>query len=173
MKIKINPYDPQSIDKAIKQLQEYKKDFLAKEKIFIERLAKIGVSVASTIYSMADYDGVNDVQVTMNQSGTKATVTAFGETVGFIEFGTGVKFPEWDNTGMQYTPPEHGTYGKGHGANPKGWWFNGGGGYYDPAKDKSGGLATHTYGNPPTEAMRTARDTMVEQVVQIAREVWR
>ncbi len=163
MKITINPYDAKSIDKAIKQLQEYKKDFLAKEQIFIERLAKIGVSVASTIYSMADYDGVNDVQVTMNRNGTKATVTAFGETVGFIEFGTGVKFPEWDSSGMQYTPPEHGTYGKGHGANPKGWWFSPG----------EGARGTHTYGNPPAEAMRTARDNMIEQVVQIAREVWR
>lgn len=162
MKIKINPYDPKSIDKAIKQLQEYKKDFLAKEQIFIKRLAEIGVSVASTGFALADYDGVKDVQVTMTQSGTKATVTAFGETVGFIEFGTGVKFPEWDSSGMQYTPPEHGTYGKGHGASPKGWWFT-----------ASPGASTHTYGNPPAEAMLTARNTMIEQVVQIAREVWR
>lgn len=163
MKITINPYDPKSIDKAIKQLQEYKKDFLAKEQIFIKRLAEIGVSVASTGFALADYDGVNDVQVTMTQSGTKATVTAFGETVGFIEFGTGVKFPEWDNTDMQYTPPKHGTYGKGQGARPKGWYFS----------QHVGAKAQHTYGNPPAEAMRTARDTMIEQVVQIAREVWR
>lgn len=162
MKIKINPYDPKSIDKAIKQLQEYKKDFLAKEQIFIKRLAEIGVSVASTGFAVADYDGVKDVQVTMSQSGAKATVTAFGETVGFIEFGTGVKFPEWDSSGMQYTPPEHGTYGKGRGASPKGWWFT-----------ASPGASMHTYGNPPAEAMLTARNTMIEQVVQIAREVWR
>lgn len=171
MKITINPYDPKSIDKAIKQLQEYKKDFLAKEQIFIKRLAEIGVSVASTGFAVADYDGVNDVQVTMAQSGTKATVTAFGETVGFIEFGTGVRNPEWDSTGMKYTPPEHGTYGKGHGANPKGWWFN----PHEVGEGVKGVKVSgmHTYGNPPAEAMRTARDTMIEQVVQIAREVWR
>jgi hypothetical protein len=174
MKITINPYDPKSIDKAIKQLQEYKKDFLAKEQIFIKRLAEIGVSVATSLYEIADYDGDKDVVVEIvNISDTKKAVKASGKTVGFIEFGTGVKYPEWDSSGMQYTPPEHGTYGKGHGANPKGWWFNGGGGYYDPAKDKSGNLATHTYGNPPAEAMLTARNTMIEQVVQIAREVWR
>lgn len=162
MKITINPYDPKSIDKAIEQLQEYKKDFLAKEQIFIKRLAEIGVSVATTGFALADYDGVKDVQVTMNQSGTKATVTAFGETVGFLEFGTGVKYPEWDSSGMKYTPPEHGTYGKGHGASSKGWWFT-----------ISEGSSMHTYGNPPAEAMLTARNTMIEQVVQIAREVWR
>ena len=163
MKISINPYDPKSIDRAIKQITEHKKDFLEKEDLFIKRLAEIGVSVASSGFSLADYDGVNDVQVTMTQSGTKATITAFGEAVGFIEFGTGVKFPEWDNSGMAYTPPKHGTYGKGRGASPHGWYF----------KQGDGVKAQHTYGNHPAEAMRTARDVMIERVMQIAREVWR
>ena len=144
-------------------MEQYKKDFLAKEELFVKRLAEIGVSVASTGFSLADYDGENDVRVTMTQSGTRATVIAYGETVGFIEFGTGVRNPEWDNTGMEYTPPKHGTYGKGYGARPKGWFFTVG----------EGGAAQHTYGNYPAEAMRTARDEMIERVTQIAREVWR
>lgn len=163
MKITINPYDAKSITKAIKQLEQYKKDFRTKEEVFVRRLAEIGVSVASVGFATADYDGVNDVQVTMTQNGTKATVVAYGETVGFIEFGTGVTFPEWDNSGMEYTPPAHGTYGKGRGANPNGWYF----------KQHEGARARHTYGNPPAEAMRTARDVMVERVMQIAREVWK
>jgi hypothetical protein len=161
MKITINPLDKNSVAEAIKQVKQYKKDFLAKEKIFVKRLAEIGVSVASAGFATADYDGINDVQVTMTQRGTRAVVTAFGETVGFIEFGTGVKYPEWDNTGMDYTPPKHGTYGKGQGARPKGWFFV-----------QGIGAAQHTYGNPPAEAMRTARDVMIERVTQIAREVW-
>lgn len=163
MKIVINPYDSKSIDRAIKQLEQYKKDFLAKEELFVKRLAEIGVSVASAGFAMADYDGVNDVVVTLEHRGNSAVVIASGETVGFIEFGTGVKFPEWDNSGMEYIPPKHGTYGKGKGANPKGWYF----------KQSEGAKARHTYGNPPAEAMRTARDVMVERVIQIAREVWR
>lgn len=163
MKITINPFDTKSITNALKQLEQYKKDFLAKEELFVKRLAEIGVSVASTGFALADYDGVNDVQVTMTHSGTSAAVIAYGETVGFIEFGTGVKFPEWDNSDMEYTPPKHGTYGKGRGANPNGWYF----------KQNEGAKAVHTYGNPPAEAMRTARDVMVEKVTQIAREVWR
>jgi hypothetical protein len=162
MKIKVNPFDKASIDSAIKQLQEYKKDFLAKEKIFVKRLAEIGVSVASTGFAVADYDGINDVTVRLEWNGNKATVIAEGETVGFIEFGTGIKNPEWDNSGMEYTPPKHGTYGKGHGARPKGWYFK-------PGE----GAVQHTFGNPPAEAMRTARDVMIEKVTQIAREVWR
>lgn len=164
MKIVINPFDKESIKDAINQLKQYRKDFDAKEKEFVRRLAEIGVSVASTGFAMADYDGVNDVVVSMKQSGTRVTIVASGETVGFIEFGTGVKFPEWDNSGMEYTPPKHGTYGKGRGARPHGWYFKPNG---------SEGAAQHTYGNPPAEAMRTARDVMVERVIQIAREVWR
>ena len=164
MKIRVDPFDKKSISAAIKQLEAYKKDFLVKEQIFVKRLAEIGVSVASTGFALADYDGTNDVVVSMTHSGTRAEVIASGETVGFIEFGTGVKFPEWDNTGAEYTPPKHGTYGKGYGARPHGWYFKPNG---------SEGAAQHTYGNQPAEAMLTARDVMVERVIQIAREVWK
>jgi hypothetical protein len=163
MKIAIDPLDPKSISNAIKEVKRYKQEFEAKEKEFIRRLAELGVSVASTGFAMADYDGVNDVQVTMTQSGGSAVVTAFGETVGFIEFGTGVKYHEWDASAMEYTPPKHGTYGKGRGKNPHGWYF----------KQSDGASARHTYGNQPAESMRTARDVMVERVIQIAREVWK
>ena len=162
MKIRVNPFDKASIDAAIKQVQEYKKDFLAKEEIFVKRLAEIGVSVASTGFSLADYDGINDVTVRLEWRGNRAIVIAEGETVGFIEFGTGIKNPEWDNSGMSYTPPKHGTYGKKHGARPHGWYFK-------PGE----GAVQHTFGNVPAEAMRTARDVMIEKVAQIAREVWR
>ena len=63
---------------------------------------------------------------------------------------------------MDYTPPKHETYGKGHGKRPKGWYFSPG-----------TGAVQHTMGNPPAEAMRTARDVMIEKVTQIAREVWK
>lgn len=163
MKLVINPFDTKSVSQAIKQLEQYKKDFAVKEQLFVKRLAEIGVSVASVGFSTADYDGINDVTVRVEQHGTRAAVIASGETVGFIEFGTGVKYPEWDNSGMDYTPPKHGTYGKGQGANPRGWYF----------KTGDGAKARHTYGNQPAEALRTARDVMVERVIQIAREVWR
>jgi hypothetical protein len=166
MKITIDPFDKKSIAAAERMLRQYKKDFLEKEAEFIRRLKEIGVSVATTGFATADYDGVNDVLIAETQNGNRAAVIAYGKTVGFIEFGTGIRNPEWvdDNnvSGNPYKPPKHGTYGKGKGANKKGWWFS-----------TSPGSAQHTYGNQPAEAMLEARNSMVEQVVQIAREVWR
>lgn len=162
MRILLNPLDPDSIADALNAVRRYQKEFAVKEKEFVKRLAELGVSVATTGFALADYDGVKDVSVTMMQDGTSASVLAYGQTVGFIEFGTGVKFPEWNSSDMEYTPPRHGTYGKGHGKRPKGWYFK-----------INEGSVQHTYGNQPAEAMRTARDVMVEQIIQIAREVWR
>ena len=163
MKIIVDPFDKKSITKAIQLLKQYEKDFLAKEREFVRRLTEIGVSVAELGFSMADYDGTKDVLIAQTQNGTRAAVIAYGTTVGFIEFGTGVKFKEYDSSSTEFTPPAHGTYGKGRGKNPKGWFF----------KEYEGGVARRTYGNPPAEAMLTARDVMVERVVQIAREVWK
>ena len=163
MKIVVNPLDPESVNNAIQMIEQYRKDFLVKEQEFVRRLAEIGVSVAQGGFSMADYDGVNDVSVRMEKTSNGYSVIASGRTVGFIEFGTGVRHPEWDNTGMDYTPPKHGSYGKGQGKNQHGWWF----------KQNDGGRATHTYGNMPAEAMLTARNQMIEKVIGIAREVWR
>ena len=159
MNIVINPFDSKSIDKAIVQVKEYEKQFDAQIQEFVKRLAELGVSVAKVGFQTADYDGDKDVIVKVEQNGTTAVIVASGETVGFIEFGTGVKFPEWSgSTSTGYTPPKHGTYGKGRGANPKGWYF---------------GHSQHTYGNMPAEAMLTARDVMVENITRIAREVWK
>ena len=163
MKITVNPLDPKSIDNAIKMVEQYKKDFETKKETFLRRLADLGVRVAQSGFSTADYDGENDVVVSMEKTSNGYSVVASGRTVGFIEFGTGVKYPEWDNTGMDYTPPKHGTYGKGQGKNPWGWWFKG----------SEGATAQHTYGNMPAEAMRTARDEMIDRVIGIAREVWK
>ena len=162
MKIVIDPFDIKSINQAIKQIDEYQREFELKEQEFVRRLAEIGVSVARTGFELADYDGEKDVVVSMNQAGTQATIVASGKTVGFIEFGTGVRYPEWSGDDVDYTPPQHGTYGKGKGNNPRGWWFTSG-----------AGASQHTYGNMPAEAMLTARDKMIEEVTRIAREVWR
>lgn len=159
MKIKINPYDKKSIEEARKLVETYRYSLEMKKVEIVKRLAEIGLEVASVGFSLADYDGVNDISVTVNLAGDKATVSAAGQAVCFIEFGAGVKYgygyPDSDR------PAEMagiGEYGKGKGSSEKGWFY---------------GNHEHSYGNPPAMAMLTARDTVIEQITQIAREVFR
>ena len=167
MKIRIDPFDKKSITEAIKAIEGYEKEFRKKETEFIRRLTEIGVSVAEIGYSLADYDGENDVLIAQSQNANRAVVIAYGQTVGFIEFGTGVNHPNWVDannvSGNSYTPPPHGSYGKGKGKNLGGWYYSVG----------EGAHGRHTTGNYPAEVMLTARDEMVGRVVQIAREVWK
>ena len=147
-----------SIDSAIKEVRKYKAWVLAKEKELRERLAMLGASVASIKFSTAIYNGTNDVTVRVEDDGSMATIYAEGESVAFIEFGAGAKHgyghPQAGELGVG-----PGTYpeGKGNWDNPKGWWY---------------GNSEHTYGNPPTQAMYSAVQTITEQVLIIAKEVF-
>ena len=163
MKVVINPLDKRSVNAALKMVQQYKKDFEKKEQEFIRRLAEIGVTLAGGIYSVADYDGEHNVSVYLKKTDKGYSVMADGATVGFLEFGTGIRNPEWGGADLPYTPPPHGSYGKGHGKQPYGWWF----------KSQDYGVVMHTYGNPPAEGMLSARNEIIHRVTQIAREVWR
>ena len=60
MKIKISLGN---ISEAIKQVEAYKQSLADKQREFLQRLAEIGVSEASTRFSTAQYDGTNDVKV--------------------------------------------------------------------------------------------------------------
>lgn len=157
-----NPLREASIDRAIRELKAYKAWVQVKEKELRERLAAVGATVASIEFARAIYSGSNDISVRVDDTGSVAVVYAEGESLLFIEFGSGLKHGYGHPLAGQfgYGP---GTYsdgpdGKGHWDNPNGWYFAHG---------------QHTYGNPPAMAMVHARDKMVEQVTAIAREVFK
>ena len=156
--ITINPLDQGSINNAIKELNRYKAWVQAKENELRIRLSTMGATVASIQFSRAIYNGTNNVTVRVDNTGSVAVIYAAGEAVAFIEFGSGAKYgyghPEAAKFG---TGP--GTYpdSKGHWNDPKGWWF---------------GHNEHSFGNPPAMAMYQAREQMVEQITQIARQVF-
>ena len=156
--IVVDPLDSGSINSAIKELNKYKAWIAAKERELRERLATMGATVASIQFSRAIYNGTNDVSVRVDNTGSVAVIYAEGSAVAFIEFGSGAKYgyghPEAGQFGMG-----PGTYpeGKGHWDNPRGWWY---------------GHNEHSYGNPPAMAMYQARERMVEQLTQMARQVF-
>lgn len=147
-----------NIKNGIKELQKYKRWITDKEAELRSRLASLGATVASIEFSRAIYNGSNDVSVRVDDTGSVAVIYAEGESVAFIEFGSGIKYgyghPQAGEHGMG-----PGTYpGKGNWDNEKGWWY---------------GHGQHSYGNPPAMAMYEAVQKMTEDLTRIAREVFR
>jgi len=147
----------ESIKNGIKEVQQYKRWVLEKEKELRSRLASLGATVSSIEFARAIYNGSNDVSVRVDDTGSVAVIYAEGESVAFIEFGAGIKYgyghPQAGEHGVG-----PGTYpGKGNWDNEKGWWY---------------GHGQHSYGNPPAMAMYDAVQRMTEELTRIAREVF-
>lgn len=144
------------IDRLIKKLDEYEKWMNRKVQEFVNRLAQEGVQIAQIGFSSAQYDGTNDVTVTVENRGeTVAAVVATGKAVLFIEFGAGYLMGYGHPEPMEYGP---GTYpGKGHWDDPDGWYFAHG---------------QKSYGNPPAAAMYNARKELEQRLTDIAKEVF-
>ena len=153
--------DDKSIDKAIKELRQYSAWIQKKEDELRSRLAMLGATVASIKFSRAIYNGSNDVSVRVDDTGSVAVIYAEGESVAFIEFGSGIKYgyghPQAGEFGFGPGTWSDGDEGKGHWDNEHGWWF---------------GSGQHTYGNPPAMAMYSAVKEITENVTKIAKEVF-
>ena len=146
-----------------------------KFKEFLERLAQIGIDTATVKFQSAQYDGTNDVVVEQSPlwlSDNTLCISASGEKILFIEFGTGVHYVE------QHPQPidglaARGTYGAGKGSNDS-WAYIGEGGTNGElvATKKDGRTVYQTHGNPPANAMYEAAKNIRDNVMQIAREVF-
>lgn len=161
------------IDRAIKEINEYKQKLLSKCERFTERLALIGVKEASIRFTTAMYDGINDVTVELDDSNSgncKYRIVADGEAVAFIEFGSGV----YHNPSEPYPNPRPsgivgiGEYGKGRGKR-KAWFYKGEAGTNGEVQ-KNGVVKTR--GNPASMPMWYASEEMKNSITQIAREVF-
>ena len=163
----------QSIDQAVKELQNYKKWLVDKTKEFLTALGEEGVQIASAKFENAQYDGTNDVSVSVEErEDNKVAIVAVGNSVLFIEFGTGVRYddnhPEAAVNGMI-----RGDYGYKLGRLEKGWRYSG-----DPGTN--GEIITegkhsgeiHTYGNPANMSMYLTIRELEDKFAEIARRVY-
>ena len=157
--IHIDVFDPASINNAVREIEEYKKWVQKKTKELAKRLAAIGVTLAAIEYSRVPYQGLKDVNLSI-EVGAKPNqydIVANGETVLILEFGAGVRYgyghPQAEQFG--YGPT---TYpGQTHAADPNGWYIPGG---------------EHTYGNPPAMAMYLTGKELHQRVLEVAKEVF-
>lgn len=141
---------------------------------FLELLGAVGITVAATEFKYAQYDGTNDVVVSPHVEfigSNEAKITAYGNAVLFIEFGTGITYTEQhplaDELNMQ-----RGTYGQGKGNFPT-WEYYGEPGTHGEIKDKNdNGVLVKTYGNPPAMAMYKADREMRKKVKWAVKEVF-
>ena len=153
--------DDKSIDKAVKELRKYSAWVKRKEDELRSRLAMLGATVASIRFSRAIYNGSNDVSVRVDDTGSIAVIYVEGESVAFIEFGSGKKHgyghPQAAELGFGPGTWSDSDQGKGHWDDEHGWWY---------------GSGQHSYGNPPAMAMYSAVKEITENVTKIAKEVF-
>lgn len=161
-----------NVKEAITVLQKYRDSLPEKNKTFLARLAELGMDTASVSFSHAQYDGTNDVAVSIRwEDDGKVLVVARGRAVTFIEFGTGVVYAD-DHPKAAEMGAVRGGYGEGHGVQ-RTWGY-----YGDPgtngvsvAKERRDDLVL-THGNPASRSMYEAGKAMRERIMEIAKEVY-
>lgn len=169
--IRIDVFDPASIDAAVHELQEYKKRLERKADELRNRVAELIREKAQTdfYYAIAD-DLINEeavigsVDVVVDDRGDYTLVIANGEDAVFMEFGAGVyhngsvgSSPNPLGAGLGYTI---GSYGLGNGAKNV-WGFRG-----------ADGEIHLTHGTPASMPMYKALTSVAQDIENIAREVF-
>lgn len=158
------------IDKALRELEQYKKDFIAKVELLREKVAdRLAQEVQSGFAGAVVDDLIRggqkfaDVKVSVDNRGNLSVVIASGEDAVWVEFGAGV----YHNSSPGSSPHPNGaelgftvgSFGKGNGK--KEVW-----GYYED------GVLKLTRGTPSTMPMYRATQTVCNEIRDIAKEVF-
>ena len=162
-----------SINAAIKELESYKKWLKEKTEELVKELAKQGVEIAKLKFASAAYDGTKDVSVSFKQKkDTRYAVMAVGGTVLFIEFGTGITYPD-DHPEKPAGLIGRGEYGHKLGRLPNGWRYNG-----DPGTNgvvimqgKHAGMV-QTKGNPANASLYLTERELETKFKEIVKKVF-
>lgn len=165
--IKIN-LSEQSIQNAINQIENYKRELVNKNDKFVKRLAEVGIPVISQNVASAigDLNKGYNAYIRMNSFDTysKATLVVEGKDILFIEFGSGVHYngavggsPHPKGAEFGYTI---GSYGEGKGKND--FWF-----YYADT-----GESIMSHGTKATMPVYKASVEIIQNIRKVAREVF-
>ena len=78
------------IDRLLREVEDWKNWQKQKTDELLEKLAILGASTASIRFSRAIYTGLKDVTVTVEPIGNGWLDKAEGQSVLFLEFGSGI-----------------------------------------------------------------------------------
>lgn len=187
-----------NLTNLIKDLERYTTVLKKNGNKIVKQMAEFGAEEARMNFEDAEYDGVKDFVVNVKPRNNGGyMITAGGESVWFLEYGTGM-FTGEDYPGPLPPGAVRGSYGRGQGA--KEYWY-----FYskeEPELTATGSIAmgTHkvvkgtlnkrniekmklveekypkdnsyiTNGNPPCAAMYHAREAMEDEFKFLAQEI--
>lgn len=167
-----------SMQAAMQQLQDYKKNLQHKCEIFVQRLANKGIIVAEQ--NLGAYGNFITFNVEVNPHQNGATAILIATNTGIIKSQwitkEGVKEADVSpllmaefGSGLRANNARAGEFGMGtgtfpgqtHAEDPDGWWY----------MDLSGEWH-HSYGVSPTMPMWRAAMEIHDQIIETAREVF-
>lgn len=164
--------DTASLERAIKEIQDYRESFNDKLKDFFNVLLEDGTYEAQTRLASTMGDSVEGIiTVEMLSAGgdtINAVITLMGSDALFIEFGAGIAY----NTGMQH--PYASEFGYGVGTYPSehppnramnpGYW------YY---REQGNTQVVRSIGTQASMPIYYASETMRKQAIKRAIEIFR
>ena len=166
------PLSQRGIDTLLREIESYTVWLKERSQVLLDRLAQAGFEVASARFAKAAYDGTNDASVSMEtrSEGVRAVV-AVGASVLFIEFGTGVTYPD-NHPQSAELGMKRGEYGQGHGKQSS-WGY-----YGDPGTNgvvkmkKNGSTVVITHGNPANMPMYETVKELEAMLPELVKEVF-
>ena len=166
------PLSQRGIDTLLREIESYTVWLKERSQVLLDRLAQAGCEVASARFAKAAYDGTNDASVSMEtrSEGVRAVV-AVGASVLFIEFGTGVTYPD-NHPQAAELGMKRGEYGQGHGKQSS-WGY-----YGDPGTNgvvkmkKDGSTVVITHGNPANMPMYETVKELEAMLPDLVKEVF-
>lgn len=166
------PLSQRGIDTLLREIESYTVWLKERSQVLLDRLAQAGFEVASARFAKAAYDGINDASVSMEtrSEGVRAVV-AVGASVLFIEFGTGVTYPD-NHPQAAELGMKRGEYGQGHGKQSS-WGY-----YGDPGTNgvvkmkKNGSTVVITHGNPANMPMYETVKELEAMLPELVKEVF-
>ena len=166
------PLSQRGIDTLLREIESYTVWLKERSQVLLDRLAQAGFEVASARFAKAAYDGTNDASVSLEtrSEGVRAVV-AVGASVLFIEFGTGVTYPD-NHPQAAELGMKRGEYGQGHGKQSS-WGY-----YGDPGTNgvvkmkKDGSTVVITHGNPANMPMYETVKELEAVLPDLVKEVF-